>query len=112
MLTLYSINVCYYFLWSHFSKVTMTTGEVITTPLKVIKATTKVILTTEEVITTTLKVISATTKIIFASVEVIIAALKVISVTTVVILATEEVGEGGPACACVISTDKVGQDVF
>ena len=48
MLTLYGINVCYYFyiLWSHFSKVILTTEEVIT-------ATTKVILVTEEVIIAT-----------------------------------------------------------
>ena len=45
MLTLYGINVCYYFyiLWSHFSKVILTTEEVITATLKVISATTKVI---------------------------------------------------------------------
>ena len=85
-LILYGINVCYYFyiLWSHFSKVILTTEEVIT-------ATTKVILATEEVIITNLNVISATTNVILASEEVITATLKVISVTTKVILATEEV---------------------
>ena len=46
MLTLYCINVCYcfYILRCHFSKVILTTGEVITATLKVISATTKVIL--------------------------------------------------------------------
>ena len=68
MLTLYGINVCYYFyiLWGHFSKVILTTEEVITAIFKVISATTKVILATEEVIITTLNVISATTKVISA----------------------------------------------
>ena len=80
MLTLYRINVCYYFyiLWCHFSKVILTTGEVITATLKVISATTKVILTNKEVTTTTLKVISATTKLILATGEVITATLKII----------------------------------
>ena len=57
MLTLYGINVCYYFyiLWGHFSKVILTTEEVIT-------AIFKVILVIEEVIITTLNIISATTK--------------------------------------------------
>ena len=52
MLTLYGMNVCYYFyiLWSHFSKVILTTEEVITAIFKVISATTKVILATAEVI--------------------------------------------------------------
>ena len=55
MLILYGINVCYYFyiLWSHFSKVILTTEEVITAIFKVISATTKVILATEEVIIAT-----------------------------------------------------------
>ena len=77
MLTLYGINVCYYFyiLWSHFSKVILTTEEVIT-------ATTKVILVTEEVIIATLNVISATTKVILATAEVIPIILKVTSTTT------------------------------
>ena len=46
MLTLYDINACYYFyiFWCHFSKVILTTGDVITATLKVISATTKVIL--------------------------------------------------------------------
>ena len=45
MLTVYSINVCYYFdiLWSHFLKMILTTEEVITATLKVISGTTKVI---------------------------------------------------------------------
>ena len=45
MLTLYSINVCYYcyILWSHFLKVILTTEEIITATLKVISVTTKVI---------------------------------------------------------------------
>ena len=52
MVTLYGINVCFYFyiLRSHFSKVILTTEEVITAILKVISATTKVILANEEVI--------------------------------------------------------------
>ena len=56
MLTLYGINICYYFyiLWSHFSQVILTTEEVITAIFKVISATTKVILVTEEVIIATL----------------------------------------------------------
>ena len=56
MLTLYGMNICYYFCicWSHFQKLSLTTEEVITATLKVISATTKVILTTEKVITTTL----------------------------------------------------------
>ena len=73
MLTLYGMNVCYYFyiLWSHFSKVILTTEEVITAIFKVISATTKVIVATEEVIIATLNVISATTKVIMATAEVI-----------------------------------------
>ena len=45
MFTLYSINVCYHFyiVWSDFSKVILTTEEVITATLKAISATTKVI---------------------------------------------------------------------
>ena len=72
MLTLYGINVCYYFyiLWSHFSKVILTTEEVITAILNVFSATTKVILAIAEVITTTLKVTSTTTKAILATEEV------------------------------------------
>ena len=75
MLTLYDINVCYYFyiLWSHFAKVILTTEEVITAIFKVISATTKVILATEEVIITNLNVISATTNLILATEEVITA---------------------------------------
>ena len=75
MLILYGINVCYYFyiLWSHFSKVILTTEEVITGIFKVISATTKVILATEEVITATLKVISAPTKMILVTDEMITA---------------------------------------
>ena len=75
MLTLYGINICYCFhiLWSHISKVILTTEEVITTTLKVISATTKVILATAEVITATLKVLSTTTKVILATEEVITA---------------------------------------
>ena len=59
MLTLYGINVCYYgyIFWNHFSKLTLTTEEVITATLKIIQTTTKVILTTNEVITATLKVV-------------------------------------------------------
>ena len=78
MLTLYVINVRYYFniLWSHFSKVILTTEEVITAIFKVISATTKVILATEEVIITYLNVISATTNVILATEEVITAILK------------------------------------
>ena len=89
MLTLYGINVCYYFyiLWGHFSKVILTTEEVITAIFKVISATTKVILVTEEVIIATLNVISATTKVILATEEVIITTLNVISATTKVISA-------------------------
>ena len=92
-ITLYGINVSYYFyiLWSHFSKVILTTEEVITSIFKVISATTKVILATEEVITATLKVISVTTKVILATEEVITTTLKVTSTTTKVILVTEEV---------------------
>ena len=73
ILTLHGINVCYYFyiLWNHFSKVILTTGEVITSTFKVISATTKVILATEEVIIATLKVISVTTKVILAPEKVI-----------------------------------------
>ena len=73
MLTLYGINICYHFyiLWSHFSKVILTTEEVITAIFKVISATTNVILATKEVITATLKVISVTTKVILATEEVI-----------------------------------------
>ena len=93
MLTLYGINVSYYFyiLWYHFSKVILTTEEVITAIFKVISATTKVILATEEVIIATLNVISATTKVILATAEVITTPLKVTSTTTKAILATEEV---------------------
>ena len=56
MLTLYRINVCYHFyiFCSHFSKVILTTEEVIT-------AIFKGILETEKVIIATLNVISATT---------------------------------------------------
>ena len=45
MLTLYGINVCYYFyiLWSHFSKVILTTEEMIKTSYQVISATTQFI---------------------------------------------------------------------
>ena len=77
MLTLYGINDCYYFyiLWGHFSKVILTTEEVITSILKVILA-------TEEVIIATLNVISATTKVILATAEVITTTLKVTSTTT------------------------------
>ena len=59
MLTLCGRNVCYYFyvLWGHFSKVILSTEEVITSTLKCISATTKVILATEDVLTSTLKVI-------------------------------------------------------
>ena len=80
MVTLYAINVCYYFyiLWNHFSKMILATEEVITGTLKVILATTKVILATEEVIAATLKVISATTKAILATEDVITATLKII----------------------------------
>ena len=72
MCTLFGINVCYYhdnfsILWSHFSKVILTTEEVITENFKVTPATTKVILTTEDVITATLNVISAATKVILAT---------------------------------------------
>ena len=69
MLTLYSINVFYYFyiLRSYFSKVILTTEKVITAALKVISATTNVILATEEAITAYLKIISATTKVILAT---------------------------------------------
>ena len=79
MLTLYGINVCYYFyiLWSHFSKVILTTEEVITAIFKVISTTTKVILATEKEIITNLNVISATTNGILATEEVITATLKV-----------------------------------
>ena len=79
MLTLYGINVCYYFyiLWSHFSKVILTTEEVITAIFKVISATTKVILATAEVITTILKVTSTTTKAILATEEINTATLTV-----------------------------------
>ena len=81
MLTLYGVNVCYYFsiLWIHFSKVILTTEEVITAIFKVTPATTKVILVTEEVIIAALNVISTTTKVILATEEVITATLKVIS---------------------------------
>ena len=74
MVALYGINVCFYFfiLWSHFSKVILTTEEVITAILKVISATTKVILANEEVIIATLNVISVVGQIR--------ATLKVISV--------------------------------
>ena len=53
MLTLNGINICYcfYILWSHISKLILTTEKVITVTLKVISATTKVILATGEVIT-------------------------------------------------------------
>ena len=63
MLTLYGINVCYYFyiLWSHFSKVILTTEEVITANFKVISATSKVILATEELIIATLNEVIVTT---------------------------------------------------
>ena len=62
MLTLYGINVCYfYILWSHFSQVILTTEEVITAIFKVISATTKGVLATEEVIIAIVNVISATT---------------------------------------------------
>ena len=83
MLILYGIKVCYYFyiLWNHFSKVILTTEEVITAIFKVISATTKVILATEEVIIATLNVISATTKVILATAEVITTTLKVTSTT-------------------------------
>ena len=72
MVTLYGINLCYYFyfLSSHFSKVILTTEEVITATLKMISATTKVILATEEVTTATLKVISVTTKVILTTEDV------------------------------------------
>ena len=43
--------------WSHFSKLILTTEEVITATLKITLTTTKVILTTNEVTTATLKVI-------------------------------------------------------
>ena len=100
MLTLYGINVCYYFyiLWSHFSKVFLTTEEVITAIFKVISATTKIILATEEVIITTLNVISATTKVILATAEEITTTLKVTSTTTKALLATEEVNMSEKAC--------------
>ena len=80
MLTLYGIKVCYYFyiLWRHFSKVILTTEEVIIATLNVISATTKVILATEEVIRTILNVISATTKVILATNKLVSANLKVI----------------------------------
>ena len=75
MLTLYGINVCYYFyiLWSHFSKVILTTAEVITPTLKVTSTTTKAILATEEVNKATLTVFSSTTNVILATDEVITA---------------------------------------
>ena len=78
MLFFYGTNVCYYcyILWCHFSKVTLTTGDMITATLKVIAATTKVIITTEEVIRTTLNVFSATTSVILIIEEVIKATLK------------------------------------
>ena len=78
MLILYGINVCYYFyiLWSHFSKVILTTEEVITAIFKVISATINVILANEVVITATLKVISVTTKVILATEEVITTTFK------------------------------------
>ena len=65
MLTLYGINICYcfYILWSHISKLVLTTEKMITDTFKAISATTKVILTTEEVITTTFKAISASTNV-------------------------------------------------
>ena len=66
MLTLYSINVCYYFyiLSGHFSKVILDHQRSDHSHFKIIPATTKVILATEEVTTATLKVISATAKVI------------------------------------------------
>ena len=69
MLILYGINIYYYFyiLWSHFSKVILTTEKVITAIFKVISSTTKVILATEEVIITNLNIISATTNVILAT---------------------------------------------
>ena len=75
MLTSYGINVCYYFyiLWGHFSKIILTTEEVIIAIFKVISATTKVILATEEVNTATLKVISAPTKLFLVTDEMITA---------------------------------------
>ena len=59
MLPLYGINVCYYFyiLWSHFSKVILTTEEVITTTLKVISAIAKVILVSNKLLSATDKII-------------------------------------------------------
>ena len=59
MLTLYGISVCYYFyiLWSLFSKLILTTDELITATSEDISVTTKVILATEEVNTATLKII-------------------------------------------------------
>ena len=51
------LYTCFYIIWSHISKLILTTEKVITATLKVISATTKVILTTEEVFTATLKVI-------------------------------------------------------
>ena len=80
MLTLYGINVCYYFhiLSSHFSKDILTIEEVITATFKVISATTKVILANEEVTTATLNVISATTNVILATEEVTTVTLKII----------------------------------
>ena len=75
MLTLYGINVCYYFyiLWSHFSKVILTTDHSHSqshykrATLKVITVTTQVFLVTEEVIIANLSIISATTKVILAT---------------------------------------------
>ena len=60
LLTVYSMNVCYYFYipWIHFSKVIWTSEEFTTDTLEVISASTRVILTTEEVITTPVDVLS------------------------------------------------------
>ena len=84
MVTLYGINLCYYFyIFScHFLKNDLDHRRSDHSHLKIISTTTNVILATEEVTTATLKGISATTKVILTTKEVITTTLKVISATT------------------------------
>ena len=83
MLTLYGINVCYYFyiVSSHFSKNKHRKSDY--NHFKIISATTIVVWATDEMTTATIKVISSTAKKKnLVTEEVITTTLKVILVTT------------------------------
>ena len=79
MLTLYGINLCYYFyiLLTHFFKSDLDHRRSHHSYFKLISVTTKVILATEDVTTASVKVILATKKVILTTEEVITTTFKV-----------------------------------